>query len=174
MGSSSNERNQTKHLQTLLTGWEPLRTLIIATLGCRPIGVCRIFSQKQWVGWGFGRVIHSLQLSVEIICGIGLILCLEEPSRGTNPLNRWVRPENGEYSYVWVVQVELARKRGWKGYWVCLKGTTLLFYPCDSREVRSHTYKYTDGGSPPSMLAAAVAGSMQVWCKMMPPFPLNS
>jgi hypothetical protein len=31
--------------------------------------------------------------------------------------------------------VELARKRGWKGYWVCLKGTTLLFYPCDSREV---------------------------------------
>lgn len=25
----------------------------------------------------------------------------------------------------------LARKRGWKGYWVCLKGTTLLFYACD-------------------------------------------
>lgn len=35
------------------------------------------------------------------------------------------------------IQVELARKRGWKGYWVCLKGTTLLFYPCDSREGRS-------------------------------------
>lgn len=33
-------------------------------------------------------------------------------------------------------QVELARKRGWRGYWVCLKGTTLLFYPCDSREGR--------------------------------------
>lgn len=31
----------------------------------------------------------------------------------------------------------MARKRGWKGYWVCLKGTTLLFYPCDSREGRS-------------------------------------
>ncbi|KAJ2947004.1 hypothetical protein O0L34_g16349 [Tuta absoluta] len=34
-------------------------------------------------------------------------------------------------------QIELAHKRGWRGYWVCLKGTTLLFYPCDSREGRS-------------------------------------
>lgn len=49
--------------------------------------------------------------------------------------------------------LELARKRGWKrfqnfsfcaelncvffSYWVCLKGTTLLFYCCESRDGRS-------------------------------------
>ncbi|CAG0887588.1 unnamed protein product [Darwinula stevensoni] len=35
-------------------------------------------------------------------------------------------------------RIELARKRGWKGYWVCLKGTTMLFYPCDSSEDSSN------------------------------------
>ncbi|KPM03258.1 still life, isoform SIF type 1-like protein [Sarcoptes scabiei] len=33
--------------------------------------------------------------------------------------------------------LELARKRGWKGYWVCLKGTTLLFYRCDCDDNKS-------------------------------------
>ncbi|XP_051174305.1 protein still life, isoform SIF type 1 isoform X2 [Leptopilina boulardi] len=33
--------------------------------------------------------------------------------------------------------IELARRRGWRGYWVCLKGTTLLFYPCESHESRA-------------------------------------
>ena len=28
-------------------------------------------------------------------------------------------------------KVELAPKRTWKKYWVCLKGTMLLFYSCD-------------------------------------------
>jgi hypothetical protein len=31
-------------------------------------------------------------------------------------------------------QVKLARMRGWRGYWVCLKGTMLTFFPCDYRE----------------------------------------
>ncbi|XP_011865981.1 PREDICTED: protein still life, isoform SIF type 1 isoform X5 [Vollenhovia emeryi] len=34
-------------------------------------------------------------------------------------------------------QIELAKKRGWRGYYVCLKGTTLLFYPCESQESRA-------------------------------------
>lgn len=35
--------------------------------------------------------------------------------------------------------LELARKRGWKGYWVCLKGTTLLFYSCDAVKSNSNS-----------------------------------
>ncbi|XP_074593013.1 guanine nucleotide exchange factor still life [Brevipalpus obovatus] len=41
----------------------------------------------------------------------------------------------------WIIRkrhtIELARKRGWKGYWVELKGTMLLFYPCDTRDGRA-------------------------------------
>ena len=31
-------------------------------------------------------------------------------------------------------KVELAPKRTWKKYWVCLKGTMLLFYSCEEGE----------------------------------------
>lgn len=34
-------------------------------------------------------------------------------------------------------QIEPFKKRNWRGYWVCLKGTTLLFYPCDSQQSRA-------------------------------------
>lgn len=39
--------------------------------------------------------------------------------------------------------LELARKRGWKGYWVCLKGTTLLFYSCEP--VNNHCGSQSSG-----------------------------
>ena len=42
---------------------------------------------------------------------------------------RWLVVKN------WLIhkkrKVELAPKRTWKKYWVCLKGTMLLFYSCD-------------------------------------------
>ena len=38
-------------------------------------------------------------------------------------------------------KIELASKRSWKNYWVCLKGTMLLFYTCDSDEPSGHETK---------------------------------
>lgn len=44
-------------------------------------------------------------------------------------MDRWLVVKN------WLVQkkkkLELAPKRNWKKYWVCLKGTVLLFYDGD-------------------------------------------
>ena len=31
-------------------------------------------------------------------------------------------------------KIELAPKRTWKKYWLCLKGTALMFYACDDNE----------------------------------------
>ena len=46
--------------------------------------------------------------------------------------DRWLTVKN------WLIhkkrKVELAPKRTWKRYWVCLKGTVLLFYVCDENE----------------------------------------
>jgi T-lymphoma invasion and metastasis-inducing protein 1 len=45
-------------------------------------------------------------------------------------------------------KVELAPKRTWKKYWVCLKGTVLLFYLCDENE------SVTDESIPRHMLGS--------------------
>ena len=51
------------------------------------------------------------------------------PLRYCNLRTRWLIVKN------WLIhkkkKVELAPKRTWKKYWVCLKGTMLLFYNCD-------------------------------------------
>ena len=47
-------------------------------------------------------------------------------------LSRWLSVKN------WLVhhkkKIEPASKRSWKNYWVCLKGTMLLFYTCEENE----------------------------------------
>lgn len=55
--------------------------------------------------------------------------------------------------------LELAHKRGWKGYWVCLKGTTLLFYSVDSGgNVASGAASTTQPSTPEQSRSASVAG----------------
>jgi T-lymphoma invasion and metastasis-inducing protein 1 len=43
-------------------------------------------------------------------------------------LRRPASGNNGSAATSGGLSVELARRRGWRSYWVCLKGTTLLFY----------------------------------------------
>ena len=75
-----------------------------------------LYQHTQVVLYIYNIATTSVSFSVEDLCWL---------------FSRWLTVKN------WLIhkkrKIELAPKRTWKKYWVCLKGTMLLFIQCDEQ-----------------------------------------